>query len=207
MAGEAMNPPIKPAIAWPLLGLFLLAAGLALWLALPSTDSHVLAIFRFDPSSALVPTTSLLTNAGGFITLGPVALAAVLLLAFRGRKAEALWLFLAVGSGRLFVEAAKEILARPRPPLIGRLDEVTSLSFPSSHAAGSMLTMLALALLFGRDRPWLTPILATFALAVGWSRLALGVHWPSDVLAGWGVALIWIGIASRWLPRAGRPSA
>lgn len=207
MAGEAMSLPIKPAIAWPLLGLLLLAAGLALWLALPSTDSHVLGIFRFDPSCALVPLASLLTNAGGFITLGPVALAAVLLLAFRRQKAEALWLFLAVGSGRLFVEAAKEILARPRPPLVGRLDEVTSLSFPSSHAAGSMLTMLALALLFARDRNWLTPVLAGFALAVGWSRLALGVHWPSDVLAGWGVALIWIGIASRWLPRAAGPYA
>lgn len=202
-----MRPSVRPAIAWPLLGLLLLAAGTALWLALPATDGHVLAIFRFDPSSALIPATSLLTHAGGFSTLGPVALAAVLLLAFGGRKAEALWLFLAVGSGRLFVEAAKEILARPRPPLAGRLDEVTSLSFPSSHAAGSMLTMLALALLFGRDRPWLTPILAAFALAVGWSRLALGVHWPSDVLAGWGVALIWIGIASRWLPRAAHPSA
>ena len=63
-----MSLPIKPAIAWPLLGLLLLAAGLALWLALPSTDSHVLAIFRFDPSCALVPLASLLTNAGGFIT-------------------------------------------------------------------------------------------------------------------------------------------
>ncbi len=196
-----MNLPTRPAIAWPLLGLLLLTAGAVLWLAFPAADSHVLAIFRFDPSSALIPATSVLTNAGGFSTLGPVALAAVLFLAIRGQKAEALWLLLAVGSGRLFVEAAKEIIARPRPPLIGRLDEVTSLSFPSSHAAGSMLTMLALALLFGRDRPWLTPVLAAFALAVGWSRLALGVHWPSDVLAGWGLALIWIGTASRWLPR------
>lgn len=202
-----MSPPVRPVIAWPLLGFVLLAAGAALWLAFPAMDSHVLAIFRFAPSSALIPATSLLTNAGGFSTLGPVALAVVLLLAFRRRKAEALWLFLAVGSGRLFVEAAKEILARPRPPLAGRLDEVTSLSFPSSHAAGSMLTMLALALLFGRSSPWLTPALAAFALAVGWSRLALGVHWPSDVLAGWGVALIWIGIAGFWLPEASRRPA
>ncbi|WP_374651317.1 phosphatase PAP2 family protein [Rhizorhabdus sp.] len=195
---------LRPALSWPLLGMFLLAAGTTLWLGGPATDGHWLAIFRLDPSSPLIPATSLLTNAGGFITLGPVALAAVLFLALKGRKAEALWLLLAVGSGRLLVEAAKEVLSRPRPPLIGRLDEVTSLSFPSSHAAGSMLTMLALALLFGRDRPWLTPVLTAFALAVGWSRLALGVHWPSDVLAGWGVALMWIGTASRWLPRSPR---
>lgn len=199
-----MNPFLRPAMAWPLLGTFLVAAGMTLWLGLPAMDSHWLAIFRLDPSSSLIPATTLLTNAGGFSTLGPVAIATVLGLALKGRKAEALWLFLSVGSGRLFVEAAKDILARPRPPLAGRLDEVTSLSFPSSHAAGSMLTMLALALIFGRDRPWLTPMLAAFALGVGWSRLALGVHWPSDVLAGWGLALIWIGIASRWLQMAPR---
>ncbi|MGC6328811.1 phosphatase PAP2 family protein [Rhizorhabdus sp. FW153] len=199
-----MNPFLRPAMAWPLLGIFLVAAGMTLWLCLPAMDGHWLTIFRLDPSSSLIPATTLLTNAGGFSTLGPVAMATVFVLALKGRKAEALWLFLSIGSGRLFVEAAKGILARPRPPLVGRLDEVTSLSFPSSHAAGSMLTMLALALLFGRDRPWLTPMLAAFALGVGWSRLALGVHWPSDVLAGWGLALIWIGIASRWLPIAPR---
>lgn len=198
---------LHPTRAWPIAGSILMVAGLWLWLAAPVVEAGLLARFRLDPFSGWAPAVRLLTDAGGFRSLGPLALAMIALLLLRNRRQDARWLLVAIGSGRMLVEAAKLVLARPRPPLPGRLDEVTSLSFPSSHAAGSMLTMLALALLFGRDRPWLTPALAAFALAVGWSRLALGVHWPGDVLAGWGFALLWIGTASRWLPARKRAAA
>ena len=55
-----------------------------------------------------------------------------------------------------------------------------------------MMTCVALALVFGRgDGAVLLALLA--ALFIGWTRIALGVHWPSDVMAGWGIGLIWMG--------------
>ncbi len=56
-----------------------------------------------------------------------------------------------------------------------------------------MLTCVALAMLAG-TRPALVAGIG-FAVLIGWSRLALGVHWPGDVVAGWGFALLWLGIA------------
>jgi membrane-associated phospholipid phosphatase len=57
-----------------------------------------------------------------------------------------------------------------------------------------MMTCVALALLFGRgDGAVLLALLA--ALFIGWTRVALGVHWPSDVMAGWGIGLVWMGMA------------
>jgi len=56
------------------------------------------------------------------------------------------------------------------------------------------MTCVALALLFGRgDGAILVALLA--AMFIGWTRVALGVHWPSDVMAGWGIGLVWIGLA------------
>jgi undecaprenyl-diphosphatase len=138
---------------------------------------------------------------GGLLVMGPFALAVMLILALRGRRDAALWLLATIISGRLIVEGLKSIVARPRPPEADWLDRVSSWSFPSSHSAGTMLTCVAIALVIG-TRPALVAALA-FAVLVGWSRLALGVHWPGDVLAGWGFALAWIGAAS-WLRRPPR---
>jgi undecaprenyl-diphosphatase len=104
----------------------------------------------------------------------------------------AVWLFATIGSGRIIVELIKIALHRPRPLPVDRLVLVDSASFPSSHSAGAMLTGVALVMAFGRGPRWLGAAIG-FAMAVGWSRIALGVHWPSDVLAGWGFGLLWVG--------------
>jgi membrane-associated phospholipid phosphatase len=141
-----------------------------------------------------------LTNLGGAAVMIPVALLGFgCLLALR-RVSRALWLCATVASGRVIVELVKLAVARPRPPSADRLADVTSLSFPSSHAAGAMMTGVALCLAFDARRPaWLAALL--FAAAIGLSRVALGVHWPSDVLAGWGFGLAWPMLWARWLPR------
>ncbi len=80
----------------------------------------------------------------------------------------------------------KQIFARARPEIVPHLDTFSNLSFPSGHATNATAILLLCALLLpGRNRGlWLTVALIG-AAAVGLSRLLLGVHWPSDVVAGW----------------------
>ena len=145
-----------------------------------------------------------LTAFGGVAVMAPFAAVVALWLALRGYGRRALWLVATVAVGRLTVEGIKLLVARPRPPAVDRLELVTSFSFPSSHSAGTTMTCVALALLAGGGRPALAVALAGSAL-IGWTRIALGVHWPSDVLAGWGCGLLWTGLAARYLdpPRNG----
>lgn len=80
----------------------------------------------------------------------------------------------------------KQIFARARPEIVPHLDTFSNLSFPSGHATNATAILLLCALLLpGRNRGlWLTVALIG-AATVGLSRLLLGVHWPSDVVAGW----------------------
>ncbi len=177
-------------------GFALFAAGLALW-HVSALDGALHRGLLLDAGGRWVRVTLWLSVLGGFLVMGPAALAAVAWLAWRGERARALWLFAMIASGRLVVEGIKLLVQRPRPSLADRLEDVSSWSFPSSHSAGTMMTVAALALLAGgRGRTWLAAILV--AGAVGWSRVALGVHWPSDVLAGWGFGLAWVGAAWRY---------
>jgi membrane-associated phospholipid phosphatase len=112
----------------------------------------------------------------------------------RRRDPAALRLVATIVVGRLLVEGLKLIVQRPRPPVVDRLELVTSWSFPSSHSAGTMMTALAFALLAGGRWPALAAALLV-AGVIGWSRVALAVHWPSDVLAGWGLGMMWVGLA------------
>ena len=193
MSHRKALPPLAVA------GMILLLLGLALWWAAPLDLSlhHRLLLVR---GGAGVRQALWLTSLGGLLVMGPVAIAVIGWLLWRRQAGQALWLFCTVASGRLVVEGVKLLVQRPRPPVVDRLERVTSWSFPSSHSAGTMMTCTALALLWGRPTGWMAALSA--ALAIGWSRAALGVHWPSDVLAGWGFGLLWIGAASRWMPIA-----
>ena len=75
-----------------------------------------------------------------------------------------------------------------------------SLSFPSGHSANAMITYLAIALLVPvkqRNRAISVGLGLALALQAGWSRVALGVHWPSDVAGGWAFGLFWIAVCMR----------
>ncbi|MBD3761336.1 phosphatase PAP2 family protein [Rhizorhabdus sp.] len=183
-----------------LAGLSMLAAGLSLWLLSPRLDLLLFERIRLEAGNDGVAPFQFFTAIGGFAVLGPLALLIAAWLIARRHHALALWLFAVIGSGRLMIEAMKALVARPRPPLADRLTEVSTHSFPSSHAAGTLLTWLAIAMLFPALRRWLLPFALIMAAGIGWSRIALGVHWPSDVLAGYGLALLWVGVAARWLP-------
>lgn len=104
-------------------------------------------------------------------------------------------------SGSLIVSLLKGWLERSRPTLVDHLVNESSMSFPSGHAANSAIVYLTIAVLFMRIEPKLgTRLFVLIAAilivtAIGVSRVALGVHWPSDVLAGWlfgtGWACLW----------------
>jgi undecaprenyl-diphosphatase len=129
------------------------------------------------------------------------------------KPAAALFVFVSVAGGQLLSSVLKLGVDRPRPELVSHLADVHTLSFPSGHAMMSAVTYLTLGALLARIMPNTAlriyvlgvAILATFL--VGASRVYLGVHWPSDVLAGWcaGAAwamLCWL-IARLMLRRAG----
>ncbi len=148
--------------------------------------------------------------ARGFTTLGlwwvgiPVVVAAAAILLWMGRKRDAVTALVVIASGRLLVEAQKYAIARFRPEDEAHLVPVSSPSFPSGHAANSMIVCLVLAILFfGRTR-WKRSAVAVALLlsfAIGSSRVLLGVHWPSDVIGGWSFGLLWVLVS---LPLAER---
>jgi undecaprenyl-diphosphatase len=174
-------------------GALLIAAGLLCWGT--GLDDALHDLLRLPLASPLRVPILWLTMLGSLLVMGPLALMVVAALLVRRQPRAALWLFATVASGRLALEGLKLVVMRPRPPAADWLDPVASWSFPSSHSGGTMLTALALALMLNRRGGIAAAI--GFALLIGWSRLALGVHWPGDVLAGWGFALLWVGGAAR----------
>ncbi len=100
----------------------------------------------------------------------------------------------------LLVDGAKVAISRPRPELWPRLVEQGAASFPSGHAAisAALYTLIAAEIARHRPRhaPWLYALAVAGSLWQGLGRLYLGVHWPTDVLAGWaiGAALAWLGL-------------
>jgi len=195
-------PGRSPLFALPLAGLFLLAAGIALWWWAPDLDRTILDIFRLERDTHWVAPVRLFSFLGALPFLAALGLLVAAGLFARGKRSRALWLILTIGTGRIAVELSKWLLERERPPLIDQLASVSSHSFPSAHAAGTMTVWIAIALVFPNQR-LLPPLALAMATSIGWSRMALGVHWPSDVLGGFGLALLWIALARRWLPSAG----
>jgi undecaprenyl-diphosphatase len=116
-------------------------------------------------------------------------------LLYRGKRREALLLLIASFSGRLLVILEKAYFARVRPEEDLRLVEVHYQSFPSGHSANSMIVYLAIALL-AFDNPahrrWAAATAVLLSFLIGLSRPMLGVHWPSDVVAGWSFGALWL---------------
>ena len=123
----------------------------------------------------------------------PVDIALVLGLAWRRRLREGLFAFLATAGSAVLNLAAKPVFARERPALWESIAPEHNYSFPSGHAMGSMTLACVLVLLAWRTRArWaVLCAAAVFVVLVGMSRVYLGVHYPSDILAGWAAAIAW----------------
>lgn len=137
------------------------------------------------------------TALGSGTVLTTVALAAVGLLLAQRHLLTALALAGAALSGSWAVALLKTQVGRPRPTIVEHWAVVHNQSFPSGHAASSALIYLTLAALAsqvtsGRGvRAYLIGVAVLLTGAIGVSRVYLGVHWPSDVLAGWSFGTLW----------------
>lgn len=135
-----------------------------------------------------------LTELGGAAVLLPATAFAAAWLAWRRDGRGALLLVAITLSGRALVETQKLLIGRPRPDSAEHLVAISNLSFPSAHAANALMVWLCLALLLPRtERGRTMAIWAAIwlALAIGLTRVMLGVHWPSDVIGGWSFGLAW----------------
>jgi undecaprenyl-diphosphatase len=125
-----------------------------------------------------------------------VILAVSYLIAIR-RRLVALILVASIAGGALLNFLLKVSIARPRPDLVAHLVKETTMSFPSGHSANSAVVYLTLAILLAttQTRSRIRWLIVTCALLItmiiGLSRVYLGVHWPSDVVAGWAVGATW----------------
>lgn len=132
-----------------------------------------------------------ITALGGFTVLTLVTIGATLALLAAGRRRQALVFAATVILAQLASGVLKSLNGRPRPALVPHLDAVMSSSFPSGHAMMSpavYFTLIAIlaAGSFGRSLRFLMIASAVLlVIAIGVSRVYLGVHWPTDVLAGW----------------------
>ncbi len=129
-------------------------------------------------------------------------------------KHGAMWLILASTLGGWLISTLhKYFVARPRPAVVPHLAEVSTASFPSGHSMMSAVVYLTLGALLSRlvARPLVKLYLLATACVltglVGVSRVYLGVHYPTDVLAGWLAGLIWATLCwlvARWLQKRGQ---
>lgn len=125
----------------------------------------------------------------------PFDIALVLVLALRRHAREALFAVIALGGSALLNLATKQLFARDRPSLWESIAPEITYSFPSGHAMGSM-TLAWVCLLLVWRTPWRWPVVIVafaFTVLVGLSRVYLGVHYPTDILAGWAAASVWAG--------------
>ncbi|GAB3354974.1 phosphatase PAP2 family protein [Lysobacter tyrosinilyticus] len=123
----------------------------------------------------------------------PFDILLTLTLLVRRRWREGLFAFVALGGSIWLNGVLKDAFARPRPDLWEPMLHYPGYSFPSGHAMATMTLTWVLGLLAWRTR-WRWPVLAfmsVFTALVGVSRLYMGVHYPSDVLAGWAVGAVW----------------
>lgn len=169
-----------------------------------SLDERLLLTLRLagDPGNPVGPrwleeAMRDVTALGGFTVLTLITVTAVIALARAGRARQAWVVGMVVVGAELSSDLLKLVYARPRPDLVPHGSYVYSNSFPSGHSTISVATYFVLAIVLAgvvkrrQSRTMIYAVAALLVLSIGFSRVYLGVHWPTDVLAGWALGSAW----------------
>jgi undecaprenyl-diphosphatase len=186
-------------------------------------DMSVLKLFR-DPANLANPLGPAwlqeavrdVTSLGSFSLLGLITILAVLALLLQGKQRAGWSLALAVIGGAIVSTGLKALFDRPRPD-ISDLTRVFTASFPSGHATVSAVVFLTIGVMLAeasanfRLKAFYLSVAIVLTLIVGVTRIYLGVHYPTDVLAGWMIGtawalLWWVGIQIFLKPAANAPA-
>lgn len=175
---------------------------------LTAIDNFILASLRdpHDQSKILGPTWLLwfmqeISHLGGVYAMSTVTVISSLFFAFRKRFRTLMFFLISISSGTLAMLLLKHFFNRPRPSVVPHLAEFTLGSYPSGHSMVSAIVYLTLGVLLARATKSLkmrfvylgTAGLLTFLIGI--SRCFLGVHYPSDVLAGWCAGVLWAALS------------
>ena len=170
-----------------------------------ATDAHTFV----REQTWLVGVTKVFAILGSWVVMVPLTIGIVVLLYRQGHRYWAWWVGLCGMGGWMVSQSVKHLVDRERPVWQDPFEVLTSPSFPSGHSMTGIYGYVVfgiVVLALGRRR-WPGVLLIVFGVLMGPSRVLLGVHWPSDVLAGWLLAGAWIsacGAAVLWV-RESRP--
>ena len=183
-------------------------------------DKALLLAFRTGGNAALPIGPAWLPEMARDITalgsLGVLSLVIVIVIGYLiivQKRAAALLVFVAVVGGQVISTLLKVGFERARPDLIADAPKVFTASFPSGHAMLSAVTYLTIGALLmrveanARARIFVLGVAVVLTMLIGLSRVYLGVHWPTDVLAGWCVGAAWAmlcWLVALWLQRKGQ---
>ena len=204
-------------------GVLVVVAGVILGLADGAIESNGLSTidptvwsFMIDHRTPALTTIAItVTTVGSTVAMALIAVAAVVFLIVKRRRGDAALVAVVAAGAGLLVRFGKATVGRERPPVEFRLVTETNESFPSGHALASaailgvLLVVLLPTIPSIRGRVAAVTGAAIFVLAVGLSRLYLGVHWATDVIGGWVIGFAWLyfclTVRRVWRRRASTP--